>query len=57
VREWVEQSEQDAGTWNDEGPTSDERRELAESRRENRRLRKDVDVLKRATAFFGKETG
>ncbi|MEU0656225.1 hypothetical protein ABZ485_28880 [Streptomyces albogriseolus] len=25
-------------------------------RRENRRLREDVDILKRATAFFAKET-
>ena len=25
-------------------------------RRENRRLREDVEVLKRATAFFAKET-
>jgi transposase len=36
--------------------TSDERQELAESRRENRRLREDVGILKRATAFFAKET-
>ena len=28
----------------------------AELRRENRRLREDVDILKRATAFFAKET-
>ena len=35
---------------------SAERRELAELRRENRRLREDVDILKRATAFFAKET-
>ena len=50
VREWV------AGTREDGGLTSDERRELAELRRENRRLREDVDILKRATAFFAKET-
>jgi transposase len=48
VREWVRQAERDAGT-------SDERQELAELRRENRRLREDVDILKRATAFFAKE--
>ena len=40
----------------DGGLTSDERQELAELRRENRRLREDVDILKRATAFFAKET-
>jgi len=52
VREWVKQAERDAGTRDDGGLTSDERRELAEFRRENRRLREDVDILKRATAFF-----
>ncbi len=38
----------DAGTSGEGGPTSDERRELAELRRENRRLRGGVDILKRA---------
>ena len=55
VREWVRQAERDAGT-GDGGLTSGERQELAELRRENRRLREDVDILKRATAFFAKET-
>jgi transposase len=55
VREWVKQAERDAGT-GDGGLTGDERRELAELRRENRRLREDVDILKRATAFFVRET-
>jgi transposase len=52
VREWVRQAGRDAGTREDGGLTSAERRELAELRRENRRLREDVDILKRATAFF-----
>ena len=51
VREWVKQAERNAGTRQDGGLTSDERRELAELRRENRRLRED-EILKRATAFF-----
>lgn len=55
VREWVKQADLDAGTRSD-GLTSDERAELAALRRENRRLREDVDILKRATAFFAKET-
>ena len=45
-----------AGTRDDGGLTSQERRELAELRRENRRLLEDVDILKRATAFFVRET-
>jgi transposase len=56
VREWVKQAERDAGTRDDGGLTSDERRELAELRKENRRLGEDVGILKRATAFFVRET-
>jgi transposase len=55
VREWVKQAERDAGTRSD-GLTSSERAELAALRRDNRRLREDVEILKRATAFFAKET-
>jgi transposase len=42
----------DAGTRSDGGLTSADRRELAELRRENRRLREDVEILKRVTAIF-----
>jgi transposase len=56
VREWVKQAERDAGTRDDGGLTTADRDELAQLRRENRRLREDVEVLKRATAFFAKET-
>jgi transposase len=55
VRAWVKQAEIDAGTRGD-GLTSSEREELAALRAENRRLRQDVDILKRATAFFANET-
>jgi transposase len=55
VREWLKQAERDAGT-GDGGLTSSEKDELAQLRRENRRLREDVEILKRATAFFVKET-
>jgi transposase len=55
VREWVRQAERDAGERSD-GLTSAEREELAQLRRDNRRLREDVEILKRATAFFVKET-
>ena len=56
VREWVKQAERDAGTRTD-GLTTAEKEELAQLRRENRRLREDVEILKRATVFFAKETG
>ena len=56
VREWVKQAGCDAGTVSDGGLTTDARKELAQLRRENRRLREDVEILKRATAFFAGET-
>jgi transposase len=55
VRNWVKQAERDAGTRSD-GLTSDERGELARLRAQNRRLQQDVDILRRATAFFARET-
>jgi transposase len=54
VRRWVSQAEIDAGRR--EGLTTDERAELSRLRRENRVLREERDILKRATAFFAKET-
>lgn len=55
VREWVRQGERDSGQRSD-GLTTTERTELSALRRDNRRLQQDVDILKRATAFFAKET-
>ena len=54
VRTWVKQAEIDQGER--PGLTSEEREELTKLRRENRSLREDVEILKRATAFFAKET-
>jgi len=54
VRAWVNQAETDAGER--PGLTTEERAELTQLRRENRRLREDNDTLKRATAFFARET-
>jgi transposase len=54
VRAWVKQADVDDG--HVDGLTTSEREELAQLRRENRRLSQDVEILKRATAFFAKET-
>jgi len=54
VRAWVHQAETDAGER--PGLTTEERAELTKLRRENRSLREDVEILKRATVFFAKET-
>ena len=50
VRAWVRQADVDAG--DRPGLTSTEREELARLRRENRVLREERDILKRATAFM-----
>ena len=54
VRKWVAQADIDEGRG--EGLTTDEREELSRLRKENRELQRDVEILKRATAFFAKET-
>lgn len=54
VRRWVAQAEIDAGQRSD-GPSTDEMAEVAALRAENRRLREDNAILKRATAFFARE--
>jgi len=54
VRAWVKQADVDDGRA--DGLTSDQLAELAELRRENRVLREERDILKRATAFFARET-
>src|ERR1700694_3521976 len=50
VRRWVAKADVDAGRR--DGLTTAEREELSRLRRENRVLRDERDILKRAAAFF-----
>jgi transposase len=52
VQASANQGGREAGMRSDGGLTGVDRRELAELRRENRRLREDVEILKRATTIF-----
>src|SRR5262245_52886136 len=53
---WLKQADLDAGRRSD-GPTSDEQEELRRLRRENRILREERELLKKAAVFFAQETG
>jgi transposase-like protein len=55
VREWLRQAEVDAGRSSSGALTTAEREELAKLRRENRTLRMEREILRKATAFFAKE--
>jgi transposase-like protein len=56
VRGWVRQAEIDAGRGPAGALTTAEREELAALKREVKTLRMERDILKKATAFFAKET-
>ena len=55
LRSWVRQAEIDAGRGTPGLLTTEEREELGRLRRENRTLRMERDILKKAAAFFAKE--
>jgi transposase len=55
VMTWAKQATVDAGGGGNGALTTTEREELAALRRENKQLRQEREILKRATAFFAKE--
>ncbi len=54
LRHWVKQTRIDVGEA--QGLTTDEREELRRLRRENRILREEREILKKAAAFFARES-
>jgi len=56
LRGWVEQADIDEGHGPEGALTTEEKAEIRRLRRENKDLRMQRDFLKKATAFFAKET-
>ena len=56
IRNWVVQADRDDGRRSD-GLSSTERDELRRLQRENKTLREERDILKKAAAWFARETG
>jgi transposase-like protein len=56
LREWLKRAEVDAGKGAPDALTTAEREELVRLRRENKRLSMEREILKKAAAFFAKES-
>jgi len=56
IRNWVQQADRDEGLRAD-GMTTDEKEELQRLRRENKQLRLEREILKKAAAWFARESG
>jgi transposase len=56
VRKWVALSDADGGRGDGKVLSTAEREELTQLRRENRQLRMEREILKKATAFFARES-
>lgn len=56
LREWVRKADIEAGNGPADALTKAEREELVRLRRENKRLEMERAILKKATAFFAKES-
>jgi transposase-like protein len=56
LREWVKRADIDSGQGPPGALTTAEREELTRLRRENKRLQMEREILKKAAAFFAKES-
>jgi len=56
IRNWLRQADRDDGRRAD-GLTTEEREEVRRLRRENKTLREEREILKKAAAWFAREAG
>ncbi len=56
LRHWLRQADADEGRGQLGARTTDEREELRRLRRENHVLKQEREILRKAAAFFAKET-